>query len=192
MGRYIPCMQHAGDYRSPVCSMQRTVYHLLDGEGLEITCFRLKLHLLDTQHHWGEQVHYFSTPVNSTVPQWQYFITPSQYTNANLHYFRIPSDHCSHPDWLQLAVCLKHRGCHGKSSHLRWLAKCSKFLVGQKITAGWQTLRAQRDSIRSQTFHSKGTAYDITKYPTFLTKYEIVCPFKRKFVNSRGTAYHIL
>ena len=52
--------------------------------------------------------------------------------------------------------------------------------------------RAQRDSIRSQTILSKGTADDITKYQTFLTKYEIVCPFKRTFVNSRGTAYHIL
>ena len=52
--------------------------------------------------------------------------------------------------------------------------------------------RAQRDSIRSQTLHSKGTAYDITKYQTFLTKYGKVCPFKRTFVNSRGTAYHIL
>ena len=37
--------------------------------------------------------------------------------------------------------------------------------------------RAQRDSIRSQTTHSKGTAYDITKYQTFLTKYGMVCPF---------------
>ena len=52
--------------------------------------------------------------------------------------------------------------------------------------------RAQRDSIRSQTFHSKWTAYDITKYETFHTKYGIVCSFKRTFVNSRGTAYHIL
>ena len=52
--------------------------------------------------------------------------------------------------------------------------------------------KAQRDSIRNQTFHSKGTAYDITKYQTFLTKYGIVCLFKRTFVNSRGTAYHIL
>ena len=58
----------------------------------------------------------------------------------------------------------------------------------------WQSFddRAQRDSIRSQTIHSKGTAYDITKYQTFLTKYGIVCPFKRILVNSRGTAYHIL
>ena len=45
------------------------------------------------------------------------------------------------------------------------------------------TLRAQRDSIRSQTIHSKGTAYDITKYQTILTKYGIVCPFKRTFAN---------
>ena len=52
--------------------------------------------------------------------------------------------------------------------------------------------KVQRDSIRSQTLHSKGTAYDITKYQTFLTKYGIVCHFKRTFVNSRGTAYHIL
>ena len=52
--------------------------------------------------------------------------------------------------------------------------------------------KAQRDSIRRQTLHYKGTAYDITKYQTFLTKYGIVCPFKRTFVNSRGTAYHIL
>ena len=40
-----------------------------------------------------------------------------------------------------------------------------------------ETSRAQRDSIRSQTFPSIGTAYDITKYETFLTKYGIVCPF---------------
>ena len=53
-------------------------------------------------------------------------------------------------------------------------------------------VRAQRDSIRGQTLHYKGTAYDITKYETFLTRYGIVCPFKRTFVNSRGTAYHIL
>ena len=56
----------------------------------------------------------------------------------------------------------------------------------------WVTNRAQRDSIRSQTFHSKGAAYDITKYQTFLTKYKILCPFLRTFVNSRGTAFHIL
>ena len=36
--------------------------------------------------------------------------------------------------------------------------------------------RPQRDSIRSQTLHSKGTAYDITKYQTFLAKYGILCP----------------
>ena len=30
--------------------------------------------------------------------------------------------------------------------------------------------RAQRDSIRGQTLHSKGIAYDITKYQTFFTK----------------------
>ena len=52
--------------------------------------------------------------------------------------------------------------------------------------------RAQRDSIRSQTIHTKGKAYVTTKYQTFLTKYGIVCPFERTFVNSRGTAYHIL
>ena len=52
--------------------------------------------------------------------------------------------------------------------------------------------RAQRDSIRRQTLHSKRTAFDITKYQTFLTKYDIVCPLKRTFVNSRETAYHIL
>ena len=48
--------------------------------------------------------------------------------------------------------------------------------------------RAQRDSIRSQIFHSKGTAHYITKYETFPTKYGIVCPSKRTFVNSRGRA----
>ena len=53
-------------------------------------------------------------------------------------------------------------------------------------------VRAQRESIRSQTIHSKGTAYDIIKYKTFLTKYGLLCPFERTFVNSRGTAYHIL
>ena len=53
-------------------------------------------------------------------------------------------------------------------------------------------VRAQRSSISSQTILSKGTAYDITKYQTSLTKYEIVCPFKRTLVNSRGTAYHIM
>ena len=58
--------------------------------------------------------------------------------------------------------------------------------------APWVLARAQRDSIRSQTFHSKGTAYDITKYETFFTKHGIVYPFKRTLVNSRGTAYHIL
>ena len=52
--------------------------------------------------------------------------------------------------------------------------------------------RAQRDSISSQTLHSKGTAYGITIYKTFLTKYGIVWPFRRTFVNSRWTAYHIL
>ena len=62
---------------------------------------------------------------------------------------------------------------------------------GLKIAIEKIRHRAQRDSIRSQTIHSKGTAYDIAKYQTFL-KYGIVCPFKRKFVNSRRTAYHIL
>ena len=52
--------------------------------------------------------------------------------------------------------------------------------------------RAQRDNIRSRTTHSKGTEYDITKYQTFITKYGMVCPFKRTFVNIRGTAYNIL
>ena len=51
---------------------------------------------------------------------------------------------------------------------------------------------AQRESIRSQTIHFTRTAYDITKYKTFFTKYEIVCPFERTFVHSRGTAYRIL
>ena len=46
--------------------------------------------------------------------------------------------------------------------------------------------RAQRDSIRSQTFHSKGTAYDITKYQTFLTKCGIVCPFKGHLLTAEG------
>ena len=50
----------------------------------------------------------------------------------------------------------------------------------------------ERPSIRSKTIHSKGTAYDISKYKTFLTKYGLVCHFKRTFVNSKGTAYHIL
>ena len=45
--------------------------------------------------------------------------------------------------------------------------------------------KAQSDSIRSQTIHYKGTSYDITKYQTFLTKYEIVCPLKGHFFNSR-------
>ena len=34
--------------------------------------------------------------------------------------------------------------------------------------------RAQRESITSQTIYSKGTACDITKYQTFLTKYGLV------------------
>ena len=52
--------------------------------------------------------------------------------------------------------------------------------------------RAQRDGIRSQTIHSKETPYDITQTKHFFTKYGAVCPFKRTFGNSRGTAYHIL
>ena len=67
-----------------------------------------------------------------------------------------------------------------------------KVLYGTRKFSDSVRNKAQRDSIRSQTIHSKGTAYDITNYQTFLTKYEIECPFKRTFVNSRGTAYHIL
>ena len=40
----------------------------------------------------------------------------------------------------------------------------------EKKKEEWRLLRAQREYIRSQTIHSKGTAYDITKYQTFLTK----------------------
>ena len=35
-------------------------------------------------------------------------------------------------------------------------------------------VRAKRESIRSQLIHSKGSAYDITKYQTFLTKYVLL------------------
>ena len=52
--------------------------------------------------------------------------------------------------------------------------------------------RSQKISLRSQTVHSKWTAYDTTKYQTFLTKDGKVCPFERTFVISRGKAYHIL
>ena len=52
--------------------------------------------------------------------------------------------------------------------------------------------RAQRDSVRSQTIHFKGTAYYITKYQIFLTKYGLACNFKKKFVNIKDTAYQIL
>ena len=51
---------------------------------------------------------------------------------------------------------------------------------------------AQRPSIGSQKIHYKGTAFNITKYQTFLTKYGLVCHFKMTFVNSKGTGYHIL
>ena len=67
-------------------------------------------------------------------------------------------------------------------------------LVDRALSAveeGWHS-RAQRDNIRSQTIHSKGTAYAITKYQTFINKYGIVCPFQRAFGNRRRTAYHIL
>ena len=68
----------------------------------------------------------------------------------------------------------------------KWLEMAGNIWKWLKIA------RAQRDSIRSQTFHSKGTAYDNNKYETFPTKYGIVCPFKRTFGNSRWTAYHVL
>ena len=62
----------------------------------------------------------------------------------------------------------------------------------QKFSLLQRQTRVQRDSIRSQTLHSKGTAYGITKYQIFLVKYGILCSFKRTFVKSRGTAYRIL
>ena len=36
-------------------------------------------------------------------------------------------------------------------------------------------IRAQGDSIRSQKLHSKGTAYDIPTYQTFVSKYGDIC-----------------
>ena len=69
-------------------------------------------------------------------------------------------------------------------------------LAGERGLWRWINMfslyRAKRESIRSQTIHIKGTAYDITKYQTFLTKYGIVSPFKRTSVNIRRTAYNIL
>ena len=56
----------------------------------------------------------------------------------------------------------------------------------KQISDIYLLIRAQRDSIRSQTLHSKGTSYDITKYQTFLTKYGIVCPFKRNMLTAEG------
>ena len=78
-----------------------------------------------------------------------------------------------------LAICVSRTTCPAISTYLvsEWF---------------YHNHRAMKDSLRSQTIYSKGTAYDITKYKTFLTKYGIVCPFKGTFVNSRGTAYHIL
>ena len=64
--------------------------------------------------------------------------------------------------------------------------------LGKSSHKIWPYIRAKRDSLRSQTFSSKGTVYDITKYQTFLTKYGTVFSFKKAFDNSKGTAYHIL
>ena len=88
------------------------------------------------------------------------------------------------------------------ASRLIWVISQNVFSLfvpsgWDRICLDWRFLsrtksRAQRDSIRSQTLHSKGTACDITKFETLLSKYGIVCHFKITFVNSRGTAYHIL
>ena len=46
-------------------------------------------------------------------------------------------------------------------------------VCGRDVEYDDETDRAQRDSIRSQPIHAKGTAYGVTKYQTFLTKYGI-------------------
>ena len=64
--------------------------------------------------------------------------------------------------------------------YFKYQVDMSQRLGDTELTKAGST-RAQTDSIGSQIIHSKGTAYDITKYQAFLTKYEIVCPFKGKF-----------
>ena len=75
----------------------------------------------------------------------------------------------------------KYSGIWGKCGSTRGKYIC---ILDKTVVFG----RSQKISIRSQTVHSKWTAYDTTKYQTFLTKDGKVCPFERTFVTSRGKA----
>ena len=115
---------------------------------------------------------------------------------SSINFIKKASSECfiqmSHQNVLsKCLIKMSHQNASSKCSSECFI-KMSNWKGSSKCVTKITHNRAQRESIRSQTIHSKGTAYYINKYQTFPAKYGTICHFKRIFVNSREKAYNIV